>query len=225
MMSLSTVVRKLRQFPALNLLATRIYNIYGAKIQNKGKNNLLLYNGSFLNQTKIIIKGSNNKIIIGKNSKLINCYFRIYGDNHTLEIGENCIFSKTNISLTQNEGSIFIGRHTTINGAYMLSGESKTINIGEDCMLSSQIDIRTSDSHSIISLDDNNRENLAKDVRIGKHVWIGNGCKVWKGADVGDGSIIGASSIVTKKIKENSVAVGSPAKVIKKNVTWDRKLL
>jgi acetyltransferase-like isoleucine patch superfamily enzyme len=36
------------------------------------------------------------------------------------------------------------------------------------------------------------------------------------GVTIGKGSIIGANSLVTKSIPEYSIAVGSPAKVIKK---------
>ena len=57
-------------------------------------------------------------------------------------------------------------------------------------MLSSQMDIRTTDSHSIISLETKQRLNQASDIKIGKHVWLGNGCRVLKGAVIGDNSVI-----------------------------------
>lgn len=62
-----------------------------------------------------------------------------------------------------------------------------------------------------------------KEVVIGRGAWIGeNVCII--GASVGKNSVIGANSVVTKDIPDYSVAVGSPAKVIKrfdKNInTW-----
>ena len=54
-----------------------------------------------------------------------------------------------------------------------------------------------------------------KKVSIGKNVWIGEYVCVLPGVTIGDGSIIGAMSVVTKDIQANSIAVGSPAKVIK----------
>lgn len=54
-----------------------------------------------------------------------------------------------------------------------------------------------------------------KPVIIGEGSWIGeNVCII--GASVGKHCVIGANSVVTKDIPDNSVAVGSPAKVIKK---------
>lgn len=53
------------------------------------------------------------------------------------------------------------------------------------------------------------------DVKIGDGAWIGeNVCII--GASVGKNSVIGANSVVTHDIPDYSVAVGSPAKVIKR---------
>lgn len=51
-------------------------------------------------------------------------------------------------------------------------------------------------------------------VRIGEDTWIGNGAILM--ANVGKKCVIGAGSIVTKDIEDYSVAVGNPARVIKK---------
>ncbi|EHA1082319.1 serine O-acetyltransferase [Photobacterium damselae] len=51
---------------------------------------------------------------------------------------------------------------------------------------------------------------------IGNNVELSPGVIVLGGISVGDNSIIGAGSIVVKNIPANSIAVGSPAKVIKK---------
>lgn len=51
-------------------------------------------------------------------------------------------------------------------------------------------------------------------VKIGDNVWFGEHCTVLKGVTIGDNCIIGYGSTVIKNIPANSVAVGSPAKVI-----------
>ncbi|KAJ8080029.1 hypothetical protein PM082_016856 [Marasmius tenuissimus] len=51
---------------------------------------------------------------------------------------------------------------------------------------------------------------------IGDDVWIGSNVQVMPGVIVGKGCTIGAGSAVTKDIPEYSVAVGCPARVIKK---------
>lgn len=45
--------------------------------------------------------------------------------------------------------------------------------------------------------------------------WLGAGVVVLDGVTIGSGCVIGANALVTKDIPDNSVAVGSPAKVIK----------
>ncbi|MFC1992228.1 acyltransferase [Chloroflexota bacterium] len=52
-------------------------------------------------------------------------------------------------------------------------------------------------------------------IKIGRSVWIAPGCIILPGVTIGECSVIGAGSIVTQSIPPYSVAVGSPAKVIK----------
>ena len=59
-------------------------------------------------------------------------------------------------------------------------------------------------------------------VIIGNNVWIGEGAAILSGVKIGEGSIIGTNSVVLKDIPPNSIAVGSPAKVIKK-YDFDKK--
>lgn len=56
----------------------------------------------------------------------------------------------------------------------------------------------------------------AKPIKVGNNVWIGGNVCVMPGVTIGDNVVIGAGSVVTKDIESNSVAVGNPAKVIKK---------
>lgn len=55
----------------------------------------------------------------------------------------------------------------------------------------------------------------ARPIEIGDDVWIGHGCIIRSGVTIGEGAVIGAGSIVTKDIPPYSVAVGSPASVIR----------
>jgi len=53
---------------------------------------------------------------------------------------------------------------------------------------------------------------------IKKGTWIGQNVVILPGVTIGENSIIGANCVVTKDIPDACIAVGSPAKVIKK---WD----
>ena len=55
-------------------------------------------------------------------------------------------------------------------------------------------------------------------VLIGKNVWVGDGCAILAGAEIGDGAVIGANSVVSGVVPAGCVAVGAPARVVKR---WD----
>lgn len=53
-------------------------------------------------------------------------------------------------------------------------------------------------------------------VRIGSGSWIGHGTVVLPGSSIGRNVVIGANSVVSGEIPDHSVAVGAPAKVIRR---------
>lgn len=57
---------------------------------------------------------------------------------------------------------------------------------------------------------------------IGNNVWVGSEVTLLKGTVIPDGSVVGYGSIVTKAFDEESVIiVGSPAKIVKRNIRWN----
>lgn len=58
-------------------------------------------------------------------------------------------------------------------------------------------------------------------VTIGHDVWIGHGAIVLPGRHVGTGAVIGAGSVVTKDIPAYAIAVGNPARVIRRRLAED----
>jgi len=61
-------------------------------------------------------------------------------------------------------------------------------------------------------------------VTIGKSVWLPWRVFVMPGANIGDGSVIGANSLVLGNIPPRSLAVGSPARVVKQAPDFPRAL-
>ena len=54
------------------------------------------------------------------------------------------------------------------------------------------------------------------DVAIEDDVWIGSGAVITDGVHVGKGAVIAAGAVVTQDIPSDRVAVGVPARVIKR---------
>jgi len=57
-------------------------------------------------------------------------------------------------------------------------------------------------------------DELSQRTTIGSDVWIGYGAIVLSGVTIGDSAIIAAGALVTSDIPANSVAAGTPARVI-----------
>ena|GEM_PF-1652510 len=55
-----------------------------------------------------------------------------------------------------------------------------------------------------------------KPIRIKSGAWIGTNTTVMPGVTIGTGCVIGSRALVTKDIPDNSLAIGAPAKVIRK---------
>ncbi|MGV8883238.1 MAG: acyltransferase [Rhodoglobus sp.] len=74
-------------------------------------------------------------------------------------------------------------------------------------------------THPVGAPGDGNRVRFIQSgpafVHIGKRVFVGTGCVILPNVSIGDNSIIGAGSVVTHNIPADSIAVGSPARVIK----------
>lgn len=170
-------------------------------------------------------------------------------DDATFKIGDKCIFRRENkvfllhkATLIIEDNCSFLGSEFTIyEGAEMYIRENGTFGrnfmvrparnsrviIGRDCMASLDLFILGSDGHAIFDVTTGKRTNWQEDtlLEIGEHVWIGAGCTILPKVKIGSGSIIGAASVVTKSVPNNCIAVGSPAKVVRKNIAWSRNVV
>lgn len=60
------------------------------------------------------------------------------------------------------------------------------------------------------------------DIVIGNDVWIGYGAVILSGVTIGDGAIIGTNALVTKDVAPYTIAVGIPAKPIRKRFSEEK---
>jgi len=120
---------------------------------------------------------------------------------------------------------LIIGDRVSV-GEYVHIGCNHRIVIGDDVLMGSKIYITdhnhgvyrggASDSPEIPPVDRCLTEG--EHVVIGNRCWIGEFVTILPGVTIGEGSIIGSRSTVTHNIPANSIAVGTPARVMK---IWD----
>jgi len=60
-----------------------------------------------------------------------------------------------------------------------------------------------------------------KPITVGNNCWFGSNVTVCGGVTIGDGCVIGAGSVVTRDIPANSLAAGSPCRVIRQITEQD----
>lgn len=176
--------------------------------------------GRFYKVTQKVI-GNNNTITIGKYTTVSNTRIVIMGSNNSITLGNGCGFESGVLWIEGSNNQIILGdRVKVINASFAAIEDNQSIRVGDDSLFSYNVEIRTSDSHSIIDLESNKRLNIPQSIEIGKHVWIGSKVTLLKGVHIGDNSIVGTGSIVTKDVPSNSLATGIPAKIIKSGVNW-----
>jgi maltose O-acetyltransferase len=129
---------------------------------------------------------------VGKNVIISpHVYFEV---PEKIEIGNNCAFNRD--CWVSGGGSLVIHDDVII-------GPKVIIHSANHNFSNSNIPIRLQ-GHSF------------KRVIIKQNVWIGAGAIILPGVTINENCIIGAGAVVTKDIPPNSMAVGCPARVIKK---------
>jgi maltose O-acetyltransferase len=88
------------------------------------------------------------------------------------------------------------------------------VKIGSNVFCGPGVQIYTA-THPLNAVQRRTKEN-AKAITIGDDCWIGGGAIICPGVHIGDRCVIGAGAVVTKDIPSDSLAVGNPAKVIRK---------
>lgn len=130
-----------------------------------------------------------------------------------------------------NKRAFDVGDNVWINH-YTRIDASNGVKIGSGCQIGSSVGIFSHSSHNAIRLMGKEYMKYPKEKRIGyinkkteigEYTFIGSGTYVLAGVKIGKGCIIGTNSVVTKDIPDYSVAVGSPAKVIKSTFEIDKE--
>lgn len=163
-----------------------------------------------------------NHLAFGKNA-VIRGQLGFESDENVAVIGDRTSFNNFNATLRVAKSMLLVGSECTSNGVnFGLQGPGNSITVFNDCMLSWGIQLRTTDSHGIFSIDSLEHLNDADSVLIGPHVWIGFDAVIQKGVTVGAGAIIGARSIVNADVPLQCAAAGMPARVVRDRVCWTR---
>lgn len=125
---------------------------------------------------------------VGENCTILSPFVCEFG--FTVSVGDN-FFSNIGLNLNDQGG----------------------ISIGDNCMFGPNVSLITA-NHPKDTLERRSGMTSGKPITVGNDVWIGANVLILPGVTIGDNVIIGAGSLVTKDISSDSLALGSPARVV-----------
>ena len=178
------------------------------------------------------LKHLGKNVKIGAGVKIVNPQFVSLGDNVTIfddvtliARGEGGITIQSGAYLCErvyldtedeDDGYIVVGERVYLGTGTTMFGH-KGLEIEDDTLIAQNVTL-TPYSHIF---DDPTRNIFgqgghSRKVTIGRDCYIGMRVAILYSGDIGEGSIVGAGSVVVKPIPPYSLAVGCPAKVIKK---------
>ena len=134
-----------------------------------------------------------------------------------LELGENVLLEPGVWLTAPDQARIRIGAGSFLNIGVMIAA-MELVEIGEHCMLAngcfvSDANHRFDDPFLPVPWQGFTSRGPT---RIGDNCWLGAHVVVTSGVTIGERCVVGANSVVTADLPPHSIAVGSPARVIKR---------
>jgi acetyltransferase-like isoleucine patch superfamily enzyme len=136
----------------------------------------------------------------------------------------------TNRGITIGNG-VFLGRGTILsckNGDIVLGDEvnigfhseifsGSLVTVGRYGLFAAQTYV-VGGGHEFARLDRPvvHQPRTSLGITLGENVWLGTGAKVMDGVRIGRDVVIGAGAVVTEDVPDASIAVGVPARVVKR---------
>lgn len=156
------------------------------------------------------------KINIGNNT-VIDDYCVLDAKGKNISIGEDVIIGR-NTTLSCKGGEISIGNNTNIGiNTAIYSGSS--VKIGNNILIAASCYIFGDGPHRSDRIDIpiiQQGQVPSRGITIEDGAWIGADVKILDGVTIGHDSIIGVGAVVNEDVPPLCIAVGIPAKVIRK---------
>ncbi|MDE0547320.1 acyltransferase [Microbacterium sp. C7(2022)] len=188
------------------------------------RGNRIEWSGEPIANTEVTFRGSGNRLVVHSPVKFGRVAIQFDCDNGVVEISSSVGVPAFIATIRVGQDStVVIGPNVSTTGSLGISAtEGTTVSIGEDCMFAIGVQLRADDGHPIFDVATGHRVNVSRDIVVGDHVWLGYNSTVLGGVSIGSGAVIGFGSIVTKAVPNNSVAAGNPARIVRRDIAWER---
>ena len=128
-------------------------------------------------------------------------------------LGENSVIEDF-CTVNNGVGDVYIGHRSLIGMGNVIIGP---VSIGNDVILAQNLVISgLNHGYEDVNIPPSLQKTITKKIVLEDSIWIGANAVITAGVTIGKHSVIGAGSVVTKNIPSFCVAVGNPAKIIKR---------
>jgi len=202
--------RKVRSSFLLALLRHLFFRLRGKNILTS--NGVTIYGLQNISTTDSLTIGLNYVGFMSRHDRtLVNVCGRL-DFRGRFSVGKGC-----RIDIAEGATAEFGGGYINGNTTFVIM---HGITVGDDCAISWGCQFIDEDFHKLdypgkVPKDSNH-------ITIGSHVWIGSNVTILKGAVIPDGCVVASGSIVSSAFDvKNALLAGSPARVIRENVSWN----
>lgn len=186
-------------------------------------NNRIVYDGPDIPGVRIEFSGSGNTLTVASGVRINKLTIAFDCNNGSIFMGSSRFGNFAGFIRVGQDSTVRIGENVTTTNTCVISAvEGTSVTIGNDVMLASENELRADDGHPIFDIHSEKRVNQSVDIVVGNHVWLAKRAVLLGGARIGDGSVVGFGSLVSGSVPNNCVAVGVPARVVRRDVAWER---
>ena len=140
--------------------------------------------------------------IVGHDTRIINF--------SKVRIGQGCLIQDHVYMRAGTGGSIVLGEGVAINSFVKLFGHGG-IDIGAHTQIGPAA-LLTTTTHNV----EDEMKTSFHPISVGERTWVGANVTILSGVRIGKHCVIGAGSLVNRDLPDHSVAVGVPARVIRR---------
>ncbi|HEX6993495.1 MAG TPA: acyltransferase [Gammaproteobacteria bacterium] len=152
---------------------------------------------------RYVLRRAGAGCVFGTGNRIINAA--------NVRIGRDCLFQDSIYIRAGVHGRVDIGDRVAINSFVQIYGHGG-VSIGDESQLGPGT-ILTTTGHDY---GDEQLEALFAPIVIGRRVWVGANVTIIGGVTIGDGAVVGAGAVVIRDIPAHTLAVGVPARVVRR---------